>query len=106
MANYSINRGVGRSVEFRGLKAQYLYLFGGGLLWLFLLFTFLQMVGVADIIVFPFVTITGVALVWSLFTLNAKYGEHGVMKLLARKSHPRYIINRKTITKIVKCNRF
>ena len=29
---YHINKGIGRTVEFKGLKAQYLFLFAGGLL--------------------------------------------------------------------------
>ncbi|RXE64467.1 DUF4133 domain-containing protein, partial [Muribaculaceae bacterium Isolate-001 (NCI)] len=27
MSEYSINKGVGRSVEYKGLKAQYLFIF-------------------------------------------------------------------------------
>ena len=33
---YKLNKGVGQDVEFCGLKAQYLYLFAGGLLAVFL----------------------------------------------------------------------
>ncbi|WP_270381559.1 DUF4133 domain-containing protein, partial [Bacteroides ovatus] len=32
-------------------------------------------------------------LVWQTFALNARYGEHGLMKLGAARSHPRYLIN-------------
>ena len=32
MAEYPINKGIGRPVEFKGLKAQYLFIFCGGLL--------------------------------------------------------------------------
>ena len=45
MAEYPINKGIGRSVEFKGLKAQYLFIFVGGLLALFVLFVILYMVG-------------------------------------------------------------
>ena len=37
MAEYPINKGIGRPVEFKGLKAQYLFIFCGGLLALFVL---------------------------------------------------------------------
>lgn len=30
--NYNINKGIGRTVEFKGLKAPYLFIFAGGLL--------------------------------------------------------------------------
>lgn len=36
MAFWEINKGVGRTVEFKGLKAQYLLLFAGGLLGTFI----------------------------------------------------------------------
>ena len=41
MAEYPINKGIGRPVEFKGLKAQYLFIFCGGLLALFVLFVIL-----------------------------------------------------------------
>jgi len=37
MASWDINKGIGRTVEFKGLKAQYLFLFAGGLLAVFVL---------------------------------------------------------------------
>ena len=46
MAEYPINKGIGRPVEFKGLKAQYLFIFCGGLLALFVLFVILYMVGI------------------------------------------------------------
>lgn len=46
MAEYPYNKGIGRSVEFKGLKAQYLFIFAGGLLALFVLFIILYMVGI------------------------------------------------------------
>ena len=45
MAEYPINKGIGRPVEFKGLKAQYLFLFAGGLLAAFILFIILYMAG-------------------------------------------------------------
>ena len=83
MAEYPINKGIGRPVEFKGLKAQYLFIFCGGLLALFVLFV----------------------LVWQTFALNARYGEHGLMKLGAARSHPRYLINRRRITRLFKRQR-
>ena len=43
MAEYPINKGVGRQVEFKGLRAQYLFLFAGGLLAVFILVVVLYM---------------------------------------------------------------
>ena len=32
MTNYNINKGIGKTVEFEGLKTQYIFIFAGGLL--------------------------------------------------------------------------
>lgn len=92
---YNINKGIGKSVEFKGLKAQYLFIFAGGLLSIFILFVIMYMAGIDQWICIGFGTVTASVLVWMTFNLNAKYGEHGLMKLLAKQQHPRFLINRK-----------
>lgn len=39
MSEYPVNRGIGKPVEFKGLKSQYLFIFCGGLLAVFVVFT-------------------------------------------------------------------
>lgn len=95
MARYTVNKGIGRSPEFKGLKSQYLFIFAGGLLALFVLFVVMYMAGVNQWACIGFGIVSASALVWGTFRLNARYGEHGLMKLQARRSHPRHIINRK-----------
>lgn len=97
MSNYNINKGIGRTVEFKGLKAQYLFIFAGGLLGTLILVMILYMAGVNSFICL-FLGAGGASLiVWQTFSLNKKYGEHGLMKVGAKKSHPRYIICRKPV---------
>lgn len=91
---YELNKGIGESAEFKGLKAQYLFIFVGGLLALFVVFVVLYMAGVNQWVCIGFGITSASALVWLTFHLNGKYGEHGLMKLLARRQHPRYLINR------------
>ncbi len=43
---YNINKGIGKSVEFKGLKAQYLFIFAAGLLAVFVLYVLLYLMGV------------------------------------------------------------
>ena len=88
METYPINKGIGRSVEFQGLKSQYLFIFAGGLLALFVLFVILYMVGVNQWICIGFGGSAASVLVWQTFALNKKYGEHGLMKRSALHSHP------------------
>ena len=97
MAEYSINKGIGRSAEFKGLKSQYLFIFAGGLLGVFVVFVVMYMIGIDQMICIIFGVICASVLVWGTFHLNEKYGEHGLLKLQASHSHPQFIINRKKI---------
>jgi hypothetical protein len=92
---YIINKGIGKSVEFQGLKSQYLFIFAGGLLAVFIIFVVMFMAGASLWICIGFGLVAASLLVWLTFSLNAKYGEFGLMKVLARRQHPRYLINRK-----------
>lgn len=103
MAEYSINKGIGKSVEFKGLKAQYLFIFAGGLLAIFMVFVVMYMAGINQWICIGFGVIAASVLVWLTFNLNARYGEHGLMKMFARKQHPRFLINRKNTHRLFQC---
>ena len=102
MADYPINRGIGKSVEFKGLKSQYLFLFAGGLLTIFVLFVILYMTGIGQWFCIGFGIIASSVLVWQTFSLNHKYGEYGLMKLGAVRSHPKYLLNRKSFPRLFK----
>ena len=92
---YPVNKGIGRPVEFKGLKAQYLFLFAGGLLAAFILFVILYTAGAGQWLCIGFGAVSASSLVWLTFRLNAKYGEHGLMKLGAARMRPRYLIHRR-----------
>ena len=84
------------------MKAHYLFIFVGGLLALFVLFVILYMIGIDQWICIGFGVVSASVLVWQTFALNARYGEHGLMKLGATKSHPRYLLNRRRISRLIK----
>lgn len=98
---YKLNKGVGQDVEFCGLKAQYLYLFAGGLLAVFLVFVILYMAGVNRLFCIALCVISASGITLGVFRLNRKYGPHGLMKLAAAGYRPYYIINRKRITSLL-----
>ena len=98
---YSVNKGIGRTVEYKGLKAQYLFIFAGGLIADFILFVILYMCGVC----IGFGAISASVLVWYTFHLNGKYGQYGLMKFTSVKYRPRYIINRLRVRNILKGGR-
>lgn len=98
---YQINKGAGNPIEFKGLKSQYLFIFAGGLVAVLLAVIILYVVGVNQWICIPFGVISGSLLVWVTFRLNTRYGEHGLMKLLAEKRYPRYLIHRKRLFRLL-----
>jgi hypothetical protein len=102
MAEYSINKGINKPVEFKGLKSQYLVIFVVGLLAIIILFMVMYISGVPQNICIGFSLITAPLLVWQTFSLNSKYGTHALMKLRAVKSYPRRIMNRRSLVKLFK----
>ena len=97
MAEYSINKGINRPAEFKGLKSQYLYIFAGGLLAVFVVFAIMYIIGIDQWICIGFALVSASLLIYTTFKMNDKYGTHGLMKLMARLNHPKYIINRKAV---------
>ncbi|WP_412468717.1 DUF4133 domain-containing protein [Pedobacter sp. KLB.chiD] len=104
MSTFNINKGIGRTVEFRGLKAQYLFIFAGGLLGILILVMVMYMAGVHSYICLVFGIGSASLLVWQTFRMNRKYGAYGLMKLAAKKKHPRYIIRRKALRASIRLN--
>ncbi|MDD2307125.1 MAG: DUF4133 domain-containing protein [Prolixibacteraceae bacterium] len=102
---YMINKGIGKSVEFQGLKSQYLFIFAGGLLTVFIIFVVMFMAGVSQWVCIGFGLVAASVLVWLTFSLNARYGEHGLMKFFARQQHPRYLLNRKATKRLFRSTR-
>lgn len=102
MAEWEINKGVGRTVEFKGLKAQYLFLFAGGLLAVFFLVVILYLCGVSQIACLVIGIVGATLVVWQTFAMNRKYGQYGLMKKGAVRMHPRYLLNRWTVYHLIR----
>lgn len=100
MVEFTINKGIGRPAEFRGLIAQYLFIFVGGLLAVFVITVVIYMIGVPQMVCIGFGAVSGSVLVWVTFHLNGKYGQHGLMKVQATKNHPQYISNRRRFARL------
>jgi hypothetical protein len=100
MLQFNINKGIGKPAEFKGLKSQYLFIFCGGLLGLFVLFVIMYMAGINQWICIGFGVASALILVYGTFYLNNRYGEHGLMKLQARRNHPKYVISRRNFSRL------
>lgn len=90
---YQINKGINKPIEFKGLKAQYIWYLGGGLICLLILFAILYISGVNTFLLLGMITILGTGLFMYVYRLSYKYGEHGMMKAMAKRSIPKEIKN-------------
>ena len=88
---YQINKGINRPIEFKGLKAQYIWYLGGGLVALLILFAIMYITGVSTYICLAITLILGTLLFMLVYKLSNTYGEHGIMKALAKKSVPKAV---------------
>jgi hypothetical protein len=94
---YAINKGINKPIEFKGFKAQYLWYLAGGLLVLLVLFAVLYICGVNTFFCLGIILVLGVLLFVSIGRLSHRYGEHGLMKKLARKAVPRILHSNRRI---------
>ncbi len=88
---YRINKGINKSIEFKGLKAQYIWWLGGALVTLLILFATMYFVGINAFICLGVVLAAGTAMFIYIYRLSNTYGEHGMMKKMARHKVPRII---------------
>jgi len=90
-AVYSINKGINKPLEFRGLKAQYIGYLAGGLVALLILFTIVYICGVNLYICLLLVGGLGTALFMNVFRMSKKYGQYGLLKRHAKRQIPDYL---------------
>ena len=91
---YEINKGINRSIEFKGIKAQYIIYLAIGLVSLLLLFALLYVTGINIYICLGVILPTGVVLFLVVQRMSNKYGEHGLLKRSAQKKLPAAIQSR------------
>lgn len=91
---YKINKGINRPIEFKGLKAQYIGYLGVGVILLLILFAILYVLGVNVFASLGVIAVLGTLLFIGIYRLSDTYGQHGLMKKLARPGIPEYVIGR------------
>ncbi len=105
MAEYQVNKGVGRQVEFQGLTTQYLVLLVAGLLGIFVCFAGMYMSGVPQGLCILFAVVAALTLTGGTFYLNRRFGPHGLQKLLSSRQHPRRIVHRRAVGRLLRMAR-
>ena len=88
-----INKGIGRPVEFRGLKGTYLYLAAGIVVGSLLLALALYgLFGLNTYLATLIVVGAGGGGIWYCMRLSAKHGVSGLLKLEATRNQPKAIL--------------
>jgi len=95
MANtvYRINKGINKSIEFKGLKAQYIWYLGGGIIFLMIVFAVMYIVGIPSLLCVVIIGICGAILFVKVYAMSHKYGQYGMMKALAKRQIPNAVKN-------------
>lgn len=88
---YQINKGINQSIEFKGLKAQYIWYLGGGVIVLMILFAVMYIADLPSIVCVVIIGVSGALWVLKIYKMSQKYGEHGMMKALAKRQVPKAI---------------
>ncbi|MDN5287463.1 MAG: hypothetical protein JWR38_3737 [Mucilaginibacter sp.] len=88
---YHINKRINKSIEFRGLRAQYIWYFGGMVIGLLIVFALLYIAGAGTLVGMTVVGAGGAYMSIKIFALSRKYGEYGMMKVMAKRCVPRVL---------------
>jgi len=91
---YSINKGINKSVQFKGLKAQYIWYLGGVVVGGMIVFAILYISGLSAYICIPLIGGLGAVGISRVYRMSRQYGEYGLMKKRAQAGVPKVIHSR------------
>ena len=98
---YTVNKGAGKGVEIKGLTTMYLFVLVACLAAILLSVILLYFIGASPWACVAYGLIAGSVFAYVVFRMNTRFGEHGLIKRLARSRHPRYLISRKRVRRMV-----
>ncbi|SKC85163.1 DUF4133 domain-containing protein [Ohtaekwangia koreensis] len=88
---YKINKGINKPIEFKGLKAQYIGYLGIGILLLLIIFAILYISGLNMFVCLGVILLLGTLLFLGIYRLSDTYGQHGLVKKLAKRNIPEHL---------------
>ena len=88
---YKINKGINKPIEFKGLKAQYIWYLGGGVILLLFVFAIIYIASVNMFVCLAIIGLLGTGLFMTVHRMSDTYGEHGLTKKLASRSIPAFL---------------
>lgn len=89
--NYPINKGINRSIVFRGLKGQYIWYAGGAMFMIMMLYGLLYLCGINTYLCLLIAVLAATTSIVTVYQLSATFGEHGLTKALAARKIPRLV---------------
>ena len=92
--SYKINKGIGRPIEFKGVKGRYIGHLAVSVLAGLGMFAMCYIAGLSVYICAPLALGLGGLLVGRVFRMSKKYGQYGLMKVSARKRVPKALLSR------------
>ena len=98
---YTVNKGAGKGVEFKGLATVYLFVLAVGLAAVLLSVILLYFIGASPWACVAYGLIAGSVFAYVVFRMNARFGEHGLIKRLAQHHRPRRLINRNRVYRML-----
>lgn len=89
--SYPINKGINRSIVFRGLKGQYIWYMGGAMFGVMILYAIMYVCGVNTYISLLITIVMAAAVMTGVYHLSQTYGEHGLTKAMASRQLPKLV---------------
>jgi hypothetical protein len=91
---YSVNRGVNKPVQFKGLQGQYIAWVAGAVGAMLVLFGILYVAGTSAYVCVPLVLGLGALVIVRIYRMNKRFGQFGMMKWTARRGVPKVLVSR------------
>ncbi|QBR13535.1 DUF4133 domain-containing protein [Sphingobacterium sp. CZ-2] len=91
MEKFRINKGINTPLEFKGLKAQYIWYLAIATLALLFLFALLYYLGIPSWISLGLIGSSGGTMIWVTYRLSDRFGQYGLQKWAARRRCPKVI---------------
>ncbi|SDF61187.1 protein of unknown function [Dyadobacter soli] len=85
---YEINKGINRSIVFRGLKGQYIWYAGGAMFTVMIAYALMYVLGINTYLCLLISCCLAAGSLMLIFQLSETYGEHGLLKAYAAKKIP------------------
>ena len=91
---YTINKGINKPIEFKGLKAQYIWHVAGCVIGMLAFYWLLHCSGVNDYGGLVLALGFGGLSVARVYRMSRRFGQHGLMKRKARKMAPTALLSK------------